>query len=61
MANNKGVSSYTHTRTQLNNYSNQFNPNNSAHKANLNNHSNQKNPNNCSYKQSRIGNNKNSK
>lgn len=46
----KGVSCYTHTKQQLNNYANQNNPNNSCYKANANNHSNQKNPNNANYK-----------
>lgn len=44
-----GVSGYTHTKQQLNDYSNQRNPNNSAHRANNNNHSNQLNPNNKNY------------
>ena len=41
----KGVSSNTHTKSQLNHYANQHNPNHSSYKANLNNHSNQCNPN----------------
>ena len=45
----KGVSGNTHTREQLNNYSNQRNSNNSCHKANQNNHANQLNPNNSRY------------
>lgn len=48
--NRGGVSSYTHTRQQINNYANQHNPNNSAYRANHNNHSNQLNPNNSNYK-----------
>ena len=49
--NNKGgVSIYTHTRQQMNNYGNQHNPNHSAYRANHNNHSNQLNPNNSNYK-----------
>lgn len=46
----KSVSSYTHSKSQLNNYANQHNPNNSAYRSNLNNHSNQCNPNNMEYK-----------
>ncbi len=34
MANNKGVSSKTHTKQQLNDYANQHNPNNKAYLAN---------------------------
>ena len=45
----KGVSSKTHTKQQLNNYSNQKNSNNLCYKANANNHSNQMNPNHSSY------------
>lgn len=41
----KGVSGNTHSRSQLNNYANQHNPNNAACKANMNNHANQCNPN----------------
>lgn len=44
-----GVSSHTHTQQQRNNYANQHNPNNSAHRENANNHSNQLNPNNSRY------------
>ena len=40
------ISSTTHTKAQLDNYSNQKNRNNSAYRANQNNHSNQCNPNN---------------
>lgn len=40
----------THTQSQRNDYSNQNNPNNSAHKANLDNHANQLNPNNSEYR-----------
>lgn len=54
MSKGNGVSSHTHTQQQLNNYSNQKNPNNAAHTANNNNHSNQCNPNNSNYQ----GNNK---
>ena len=45
----QGVSSNTHTQQQRDHYSNQHNPNNSAHRANANNHSNQLNPNNSRY------------
>ena len=43
------VSSKSHTKSQLNNYSNQGNSNSSANRAKSNNHSNQLNPNNKSY------------
>ncbi len=49
MSKGKGVSGYTHTKQQLNNYANQHNPNNSAYKANNDNRSNQCNPNNSRY------------
>ena len=45
----KGVSSYTHTKKQLDDYANQNNPNNPAFHANRNNHANQCNPNNARY------------
>lgn len=38
------------TKEQMNHYSNQHNPNNSAYKSNNDNHSNQLNPNNELYK-----------
>lgn len=44
-----GVSSYTHTQSQLDNYANQHNPNNAAYAANCDNHANQCNPNNEAY------------
>ena len=47
------VSGNNHTQSQMNNYANQNNPNNSAYRANSNNHSNQMNPNNPSYVSSR--------
>lgn len=50
-----GVSSYTHTQQQINNYANQHNPNNSAYRANSNNHANQMNPNNANYQISKKG------
>ena len=34
MSKGKGVSGYTHTRQQLNDYANQHNPNNPAYRAN---------------------------
>lgn len=40
------VSSNTHSKSQLDNYSNQKNPNSLAYKANSDNRSNQLNPNN---------------
>ena len=50
------VSSTTHTKAQLDNYSNQKNSNNSASRANQNNHANQCNPNNKEYANSRSNN-----
>lgn len=50
-----GVSSYTHTQQQRNDYSNQNNPNDSAYRANANNHSNQLNPNNQRYQPQKNG------
>lgn len=49
MSKGHGVSSYTHTQQQRNDYANQNNPNNHAHQANNNNHANQCNPNNSNY------------
>ena len=49
MSKQNGVSGKTHTQQQINHYSNQNNPNNSAYRANQNNHSNQCNPNNKNY------------
>lgn len=43
----------THTVTQNNHHSNQYNPNNSAFTARNDNHSNQCNPNNSAYHTSR--------
>ena len=53
MSKGKGVSSYTHTQQQLDDYANQHNPNNQAYWDNLNNHSDQFNPNNDAYYSSR--------
>lgn len=53
MSKGHGVSGHTHTQSQLNNYANQHNPNNSAYRAYHNNHSNQCNPNNDEYRNSR--------
>ena len=50
MSKNGKVSGKTHSQTQMNNYANQNNPNNSAHAANANNHANQLNPNNSASK-----------
>ena len=44
-----GVSGYTHTQEQLDDYANQHNPNNDAYWADLDNHANQCNPNNDEY------------
>ena len=49
MSKGKGVSSHTHTQSQINHYANQHNTNNSAYQANNNNHANQCNPNNSNY------------
>lgn len=46
---NGGVSGYTHTQSQLDDYANQCNPNNDAYQANWDNHANQCNPNNEEY------------
>lgn len=48
----KGVSGNTHTQSQVDNYANQCNPNNSAYSSNLDNHANQCNPNNSEYNDS---------
>jgi len=47
------VSRHTHTKEQLDNYSDQKNQNNDAYQADLNNHANQLNPNNNEYWNSR--------
>lgn len=44
------ISGNTHSQAQLNNYSNQMNPNNAANKANADNHANQMNPNHTASK-----------
>lgn len=53
MSKGRGVSSYTHTQKQLDDYANQHNPNNHAYWDNLNNHSDQSNPDNDAYHKSR--------
>ncbi len=53
MGKGRGVSSYTHTQRQLDDYANQHNPNNHTYWDNLDNHSNQCNPNNDAYYESR--------
>ena len=50
MSKNNKVSGYTHTKSQLDDYANQCNPNSKAYKARMENHSNQCNPNNEKYK-----------
>ena len=50
------VSKYTHSKRQLDDYSNQKNKNNQAYIANLNNRANQLNPNNIRYYLSRMNN-----
>lgn len=49
MSKGHGVSEYTHSQKQLDDYANQHNPNNHAFWDNLDNHSNQCNPNNDEY------------
>lgn len=49
MSKRGGVSSYTHTQQQLDDYANQNNPNNDAYQEDLDNHANQLNPNNDEY------------
>ncbi len=53
MSKGRGVSGYTHSQKQLDDYANQHNPNNSAYWANQDNHANQCNPNNDEYWHSR--------
>ena len=48
-----GVSGYTHSQAQLDDYSDRNNPNNDAYWADRNNHSDQMNPNNDKYWDSR--------
>ena len=48
-----GVSGYTHSQDDLDNYANQHNPNNDAYWDDLDNHANQCNPNNDEYWHSR--------
>lgn len=45
------VSGKNHTRSQMNNYANQKNPNSREYKANRDNHSNQLNPNNYRFQE----------
>ena len=45
-----GVSSNTHSQSELDHYANQNNPNSDAYKAENDNHSNQLNPNNEEYR-----------
>ena len=45
MSKGHGVSSYTHTQQQLDDYANQHNPNNDAYWDRMDNHANQCNPN----------------
>lgn len=54
-----GVSGHTHTKSQLDAYANQHNPNNNSYQANLNNHANQCNPNNDEYRGKEENDNKN--
>jgi len=53
MSKGGGVSGYTHTQQQLDDYANQHNPNNDAYHDDWDNHSNQCNPNNDEYWHSR--------
>ena len=48
----KGCSGKTHTKSELDHYANQNNPNNDAYRADANNHSNQCNPNHEEYNKS---------
>lgn len=50
MSKRGGVSGGTHSQDQLDDYSNQNNPNNDACQDNLDNHADQLNPNNDEYK-----------
>ncbi len=51
----KGVSSKSHSQSQINNYANQKNPNSFEFRSNANNHSNQLNPNNNNYQTTDSG------
>lgn len=59
MSKGNGVSSYTHTQQQLDDYANQHNPNNHGWQDNWDNHANQLNPNNEEYKGNQEKDNKN--
>ena len=59
MSKGNGVSSYTHTQQQLDDYANQHNPNNHAFWNALDNHADQLNPNNDAYYESRNEENEN--
>ena len=59
MSKGHGVSSYTHTQPQLDDYANQHNPNNHAFWDALDNHADQLNPNNDAYYESRNEENEN--
>ena len=59
MSKGHGVSSYTHTQQQLDDYANQHNPNNHAFGDALDNHADQLNPNNDAYYESRNEENEN--
>ena len=50
MSTGKGVSSHTHTSSQMKHHANQKNPNNRIYRSTANNHSNQLNPNNSEYR-----------
>ena len=50
------VSGKTHTKEQLDNWTNQHNPNNKAYKANADNHANQQNPNRRTHQQAHNAN-----
>ena len=53
MSKGHGVSGYTHSQQELDDYANQNNPNNDAYWDNLDNHADQCNPNNDAYWSSR--------
>lgn len=50
MSKGSNVSGHTHSKEELEHYSNQHNSNSDAYKAEMDNHANQLNPNNDEYK-----------
>ena len=49
MSNRNGISGYTHTQTQIDDYANQNNPNSHEYNANNENHANKCKPNKANY------------